>query len=57
MTAPAKTETVVEWGIRWPAGEYESCYSEREARILAEDYTGAVVEAWTITRTPRAVTA
>lgn len=51
-TAPAKTETVTEWGVRRPAGEFETCYDEREARILAEDYAGVRVVTRTVTRTP-----
>lgn len=52
MTAPAKTaETVTEWGVRWPAGQYESCSCEREARIWAADYTGVRVVCCTVTRT------
>lgn len=55
-TLTATTETV-EWGIVWPAGHEEICHDERTARILAEDYTAARLVAYTVTRTPRAVTA
>jgi hypothetical protein len=42
-TTETARRAAIEWGIRHPAGEYETCHDERTARILAEDYRVQVV--------------